>query len=88
MKQSQFNASIIMYNLLIPFGKFFSACDPFVVMKEQWAAEKRSGEQLGVQCLAQGHFDMQWGERGIEPATLWLRDGRSPDCQTPAAVKI
>jgi len=32
-------------------------------------------EQLGVQCLAQGHFDIQlWGERGSDR----LRDDPSP----------
>jgi len=34
------------------------------------------GKQLGVQCLAQGHFDLQlMGRAGIEPTTLWLQDG-------------
>jgi len=32
-------------------------------------------EQLGVQCLAHGHFDMQlMGRAGIEPTTLGLQD--------------
>jgi len=32
----------------------------YVAMQEQWAAVK----QLGVQCLAQGHFNMNYGEIG------------------------
>ncbi|TNN80465.1 hypothetical protein EYF80_009204 [Liparis tanakae] len=33
------------------------------------------GEQLGVQCLAQGHFNGQlMGRAGIEPKTLGLQD--------------
>jgi len=33
------------------------------------------GKQLGVQCLAQGHFDLQlMGRAGIEPTTLGLQD--------------
>jgi len=33
------------------------------------------GEQLGLQCLAQGHFDLQlMGRDGIEPMTLGLQD--------------
>jgi len=44
--------------------KFFIAFDPSLSIKEQRAAVK-TGEQLGVQCLAQGHFNMQlWGEWG------------------------
>jgi len=39
-------------------------------------AVKRPGEQLGVQCLAQGHFEMQLA--GIEPTTLLLQDNHSP----------
>jgi len=33
-------------------GKFFSAFDPSLVIKEQWAAVSN----MGVQCLAQGHL--------------------------------
>jgi len=34
------------------------------------------GKQLGVQCLAQGHFHLQlMGRAGIEPTTLGLQDG-------------
>jgi len=37
-------------------------------------------EQLGVQCLAHGHFDLQlMGRAGIEPTTLGLQD----DPRTP-----
>jgi len=37
------------------------------------------GQQLGVECLAQGHFDMQlMGRAGIEPRTSWLQDDPSP----------
>jgi len=33
------------------------------------------GEQLGVQCLAHGHYDLQlMGRAGIEPTTLGLQD--------------
>jgi len=33
------------------------------------------GKQLGVQCLAQGHFDLLlMGRAWIEPATLGLQD--------------
>jgi len=43
-------------------------------MKDGWAAVKRPGSN-GVQCLAQGHFNMRlMGRAGIEPATLWLLD--------------
>ena len=31
-------------------------------------------EEFGVQYLVQGHFDMQLGEPGFKPATLWLLD--------------
>jgi len=49
----------------------FSAFNPSFFIKEQWAAVK----QLGVQCLAQGHFNLQqMGRAGIEPATLGLQD--------------
>jgi len=49
----------------------FSAFNPSLVIKEQLAAVM----QLGVQCLAQGHFDLQlMGRAGIEPATLGLQD--------------
>jgi len=53
-------------------GEFFSAFDPSGVIKEQWAAVK----QLGAQCLAQGHFDMQpmGTERG------WKRVARGYVC--------
>ncbi|TNN57443.1 hypothetical protein EYF80_032351 [Liparis tanakae] len=38
---------------------------------EQWAAVKL----LGVQCLAQGRFDLQlMGRAGIEPTTSGLQD--------------
>ncbi|TNN47257.1 hypothetical protein EYF80_042523 [Liparis tanakae] len=37
------------------------------------------GEQLGVQCLAHGHFDLQLlGRAGIEPTTLGLQDDPLP----------
>jgi len=49
----------------------FSAFNPSLVFKEQWAAVMH----LGVQCLAHGHFDLQlMGRAGIEPATLGLQD--------------
>jgi len=40
--------------IYLTVGKFFSAFEPSVVIKAQWAAGKR----LGVQCLAQGHLDI------------------------------
>jgi len=32
-------------------GKFFSAFDPFLVIKEQWAAVKRPGSNRGFRVL-------------------------------------
>ena len=42
-------------------------------------------ERLGVQCLAQGHFDTWWGVR-IEVATFWLLNGSSASCTTLTPV--
>jgi len=43
------------------------------VIKGAAGCNQAPREQLGVQCLAQGHFSMQlMGRAGIKPGSLWL----------------
>jgi len=64
---------MIMNNLLIPVGKFFSAFEPSFVIKEQRARVKRPGSNWGgsVPCSRTlRHAAM--GRAGIEPGTFTL----------------
>jgi len=50
--------------LCIPVGNFFSAFDPSLVIKEQWAAGKHPGSTWGFRVLLKDTSTCNYGESG------------------------